>query len=141
MSILSYLNPIKAVVDAVAKPVKSVLNKREATKQQHQQAKAKYEQAKLNAKTHVTLTDAEWEALSKTTEDKTLKDEYVTVIVTFPLLCIMIGGIYLAFTGDSRLLDGANIAMERLASAGVDMGFLMNTVVLAAVGIKVWRQK
>jgi len=141
MSILSYLNPIKAVVDAVASPVKSVLNKRETTKQHHQQAKAKYEQAKLSSKTHVTLTDAEWEALSKVNENQTWKDEYATIIVTFPLLCIMVGGIYLAFTGDSRLLDGTNIAMERLASAGVDIGFLMNTVVLAAVGMKVWRQK
>jgi len=141
MSWLSYLNPIKAVVDAVASPVKSVLNKRETTKQQHQQAKAKYEQAKLNSKTHVTLTDAEWEALSKTNENNTWKDEYVTIIITFPLLCLMIGGIWLAFTGDSRLLDGTNLSLERLSSAGVDMGFLMNTVVLAAVGLKVWRSK
>jgi len=53
----------------------------------------------------------------------------------------MSGGILLGFKGDPRLLDGVNTGLQSLASSGVDMGNLMTTVVLAAVGLKVWRAR
>jgi hypothetical protein len=134
-------SPIKAVVSGIAKPFVEGYKANQTRKQAKETGKAKLAQAKLQSDTQVTLTDAEWEAINASKQDSTWKDEYVTIVVTAPLVGILAGGVVLAFTGDSRLLDGVNTGLQALAQAGVDMGELMYAVVLAAIGLKVWRAK
>lgn len=71
--------------------------------------------------------------------DKSFKDEYITVSVVLILNLFILGGILAAF-GYPQLLDGVVTGVERLVAVGVDMGFIVQAVVLAGVGLSVWRK-
>ncbi len=102
-------------------------------------AEAKLQLAKQAGEHNITLTDAEWEALSVQSNNESWKDELVTVTFVLPIWSIMIGCIYVAFTGETALLDGTIKGIEVLHTLGIDFGELTYIVVLAAVGIKATR--
>jgi hypothetical protein len=104
------------------------------------QLKAKVVMAKSADATQVTMTDAEWEAISKQLELDSWKDELATVVVLYPLVGIMLGSVVAAFTGDTRLLTGTTDGIKALKEVGIDMSELMLIVVLAAVSLKCWRK-
>lgn len=103
-------------------------------------AEAKLQMAKLTGEQNITLTDAEWEAISVQSNNDSWKDELVTITFVLPIWSIMIGCIYVAFTGEKALLDGTIKGIEVLQKLGIDFGELTYIVVLAAVGIKATRK-
>lgn len=121
--------------------VSGFFQKREERKQAVETAKLKIREAKDKADNDLELTDAEWESIAVSQQDSSWKDEYLTLIITLPIPMIMVGAVYLVFTGDDRLMVGVNKALVELQSLGMDWGELMYTVVLAGVGLKVWRAK
>lgn len=131
---------VLGVVSALAKPVTDVLLKRSERKAAKDTLRAKAAMKKQGDQTDITLTDAEWETAAQAQQDGTWKDEFVTLCVMYPYIGLFAGTTYLAFTGDSRLLDGTKEGIEALQSLGVDVGELMWIVVLAAVGLKLWRR-
>lgn len=124
------------VVGALAKPVASVIKSKQETKQKRIETEAKVTTAKISGQKDITLTDQEWEAIMASKTDSTWKDEYLTIVITSPILLIIIGGISSVF-GYPQVLDGITLSMDKLAGTGIDMGFLMEAVVLAGVGLKV----
>lgn len=132
---------VKDAITGIVSPVANVFVKKEERKQAAESAQAKITQAKINGDKEITLTDAEWEARSVDANAGSWKDEYLTLIITSPIVMILAGGVWFAFTGDARLLEGANEGIKALTNTGVDMGDLMYAVVLAGVGLKVWRAK
>jgi hypothetical protein len=135
------MNIIKDIAGALVKPVADVFKVKEERKRTKEVAQAKITQAKINGEQNITLTDAEWESLSVTANKDSWKDEYLTIIITSPIVGLLAGGVYFAFTGDVRLLEGFNRGIAALKETGVDLGYLMSAVVLAGVGLKVWRSK
>lgn len=132
---------LKQVASGVVQPIAGIFSKREERKRAKESGEAKLAMAKQAGEQAVTLTDAEWEAISKKNEAGTWKDEYLTVIITSPLVGLLLGGVWLAFTGDARLLTGVQEGLKAIKETGVDMGELMYIVVLAGVGLKLWRGK
>lgn len=130
-----FTNPIATVVSAVS----SAYKKREDRKINKQSGDAKLSQMKQGDATSVTLTDAEGEAVMAANADGTWKDEYVTIVITAPIAIIIAGAVYFAFSGDDRLINAGIDSIKALTEAGIDMGFLMQAVVLSAIGLKVWR--
>lgn len=136
-------NPINAAINAVSNFVLQKQNQRS----QAAQAQAKLQLAKLNQAAQVTLTDQEWEAIVASKQDSSWKDEYVTVLITSPIALILLGALVAVYSlaldgsADTRLLDAVSLALSRLKDAGVEMGYLMNATVLAALGLKIWRRK
>lgn len=127
------------ILSGLTKPLTKLGEKYIDRKINKDSIKAKAQLAKQGDSTTITLTDAEWETVSKTAEQGTWKDEYITLIVTSPLLLILGGGVYQSYTGDTRLISGTIDALEALKVLGVDMGSLMYAVTLAAIGLKLWR--
>lgn len=80
---------------------------------------------------------AAWENAAGRSMENGWKDEYVTVVITFPLWQIFIGNLWAAITGNTTILVANKAA---LADIGLLMatpyGEIMMIVVLAAVGIK-----
>jgi len=74
--------------------------------------------------------------LSKQAENGTWKDEYVTIVITSPFVLLFVASIWSGVTGDSTFVGAVNLGIENLKNLGVDLGYLMGVVVLAAVGIK-----
>lgn len=79
----------------------------------------------------------EWEAMGVASGNNSWKDEYITVIVTFPIPYIFVGNTVYAFTGDSKILDANRAALADLgALMDTPYGQLVFAVALAAIGLK-----
>ena len=132
------ITAIMQAAGGIIKPITGVFNKRTERKQNSDSIKGKIAQQKQGDATSVTLTDDEWETVGQSMLDKSWKDEYVTVSLVSIFNLYVIGGIAAAF-GYPEVLTGTSTAITALTSAGVDLGFLLTAVVLAAIGMKVWR--
>jgi Na+/H+-translocating membrane pyrophosphatase len=130
------INPISAGIQAVS----GYFSSRENRKQNKESGIAKLKQMKVSSDTEVTLSDAESEAIMAGGLNDTWKDEYVTILITAPYALLILGSVYLAFTDDSRMLTAAIDSINGLETVGVDIGFLMEAVVLGAIGLKIWRR-
>lgn len=124
------------IVGDIISGVANFFGKREQRKAAKARAQAKLAQKRLDGDLNVEISRAEWEEIGKLGEDKTWKDEYVTIIFTMPIIGLMVGAVYLAFTGDDRLISGINAGIAALETLGLDYGEITYIIVLAAVGIK-----
>jgi len=133
------MNPIMSIVSSIIKPITGMYSKNQDRKIQKEAGKAKLAQAKQKGDVDVTLTDAEWEAIAASKQGETWKDEYITIIITSPIVLILVGAVFGGYTNDYTILTETVKGIAELQKIGVDMGDLMYTVVLAAVGLKAWR--
>lgn len=80
---------------------------------------------------------AAWEQVAGRSMENGWKDEYVTVVITFPLWQIFIGNLYYAFTGRDAILRANDESLRQIGELlATPYGDVMMVVVLAAVGIK-----
>ncbi|WP_438863779.1 hypothetical protein [Neptunicella sp.] len=129
-------SPITKLIGGVV----DIFKTKQDRKKLAESAKAKLSQSIQDGQQKVTLTDAEWEAISAHGLNDSWKDEYVTILITSPLAMLVIGSVCVVFFDDARLVTAGVESIKALTTAGIDMGFMMQTVVLAAVGLKVWRK-
>ena len=132
---------VTSFLSAIVSPVTKVIGKVQDRKKAAETIQGKIAMAKEQGAQSVTLTDAEWESIAVDKTDSSWKDEYVTLVITFPLVGILGGALWYAFTGDARLLDGIKSGIAELQALGMDYGTLLKAVVLAALGLKLWRSK
>jgi len=132
---------ISSVIGGALKPVAGVLNRREDRKQARETGAAKLALAKQRGDAEVTLTDAEWEAQSVRQSSESWKDEYVTLVITAPILLAVIGAVQAAWVdADTSLLDAARIAAAVIVTdLQLDYSMLTTAAVFAALGLKMWR--
>ena len=98
--------------------------------------KAKLELAKVNKEARLELSDIDLAILSRRSWDKGFKDEYIVIVVTFPLIISFIGSIYAAFTGDTVLLDAGDQMAGMLSSDRLSYSEIMLAVIGAVLGIR-----
>lgn len=125
-----------SVITSLVAPVANYFTSRNEIKAKADVAKAAVAKAKADGETQHTLNIDEWEALSKQAEGGTWKDEYITIVITSPFVLLFVASMVSAFTGDVRYIDSVSAGIASLQSLGIDLGYLMGVVVLAAVGIK-----
>jgi len=78
-----------------------------------------------------------WEQAMGRSMENGWKDEYVTVVITFPLWQIFIGNLVFAFSGNDAILKANAASMKQIGDLmGTPYGNLMMMVVMAAIGIK-----
>ena len=80
-----------------------------------------------------------WEQSTGRSMENGWKDEYITVIITMPLVNIFFGNLYSVFDPEKgqAILNANNSAMEQIGHLmDTSYGQVMMVVVLAAVGIK-----
>lgn len=135
MNLLAWLNPTN-LIGKVVDTVGDYQSKKKDKEIAKISAQSKIELARQAGQTDITLKDSEWEAISVSKSDSTWKDEYVTLIITYPLVGVLLGTLIQAFTGDSTLLQGTLDGVQGLLALGMDYGTLMTIVVSAAVSIK-----
>ena len=134
------MNPVIALITSLFQPALDAYKSRQERQAAKESAQIKIQMTQVEDQHKVELTDAEWEALAVQGLNSSWKDEYVTIIITSPIVGILFGGLWAGITGDRGVIEGMAIGLNSLQAVGVDMGFLMGAVVLAAVGLKVWRK-
>lgn len=133
---ISIISGLTSFFGAVAKPISNAYKSRQDRKQALESGKNKLAMAAQDSSYKLDLKAAEWEALSKQNEKESWKDEYVTIIITSPFVLLFVASIVSGYTGDMRYLDAVNMGIQSLKGLGVDLGKLLEIVVLAAVSIK-----
>jgi hypothetical protein len=133
-------NPLLTLVRAAFKPISDILIAREKRKQAATTVRAKAQMARDANELQQTLTDAEWEVVSRQAQGNGWRDEYATIVGTLPYPTLFLGCMWYAFTGDYRMVEGAIAAIHALTASGVDVGFLLEAMLLAAVGLSIWRK-
>ena len=81
------------------------------------------------------LSRAEWEAIGRRAEAGTWKDEFVTVLVSLPLLTLFLGALLEPF-GVPEVFAAGERMIAALNSLDGVYGTLLLSVLLAAVGIR-----
>tara|TARA_R110000796_G_scaffold52810_1_gene124345 strand:- start:124 stop:540 length:417 start_codon:yes stop_codon:yes gene_type:complete len=130
---------IAQAASGLAAPITGYLGKREETKQVTKTVDAKLAEVKLDSNTEITLSDKEWENISKRAETSSWKDEYVTVSVVSILNLIVLGGILTAFN-QPQVLEGVTVALTTFNTIGVDIGGIMKVTIYAALGIYAFKK-
>ena len=78
-----------------------------------------------------------WETATGKSMLGSWKDEYVTIVITWPIVQLFVGNLVAAFSDDTRImLANQQSLIELGALMDTPYGKLMMVVVLAAVGIK-----
>jgi|TARA_R110000744_G_scaffold87543_3_gene170938 hypothetical protein len=137
---MSWLTLLATPISKMVSGATDIFKVKQERKKLAEQAVAKLNQSTQDGKQEVTITDAEWEAINASKQDSTWKDEYITIVITSPLVMMIAGAVLYVFYEDIRLLEAATAALEAIGSAGIDMGFLMEATVLAGLGLKIWRK-
>jgi len=133
---MNLLGLIPDVVGAVG----GYLGKREDRKTAKLTINSKLRAAKINNEHEVVLSRHEWESIGQIKADGTWKDEYVTVLITWPFVQMFLGGLETSFFGTTKLTDGLLLTLPMLVELGIDLGYLVGAVVLAAISIKALRK-
>jgi len=127
---------IRGLAEGIVSPITNLLGKKEERRKAVEVIKASTLQGEAEGETSVKLSNAQWELVSKKNETDTWKDEYITIIITYPLIAIFFGSLMSVFLGDERLLVATTESLLALKDLGLDLGELMLYTVLAGLGIK-----
>lgn len=131
------------IADAVAgivKGVTGIFTAKTRRKQAQEEGLNRIQQAKVDGKNDLDLTDAEWEAVSAKSGDGSWKDEYAVVTMTAWVWVGLVGAIMTAY-GKPEVLEGVSIFIRLCTDNAIDIGMLTTTVIYAAVGLKLWRSR
>lgn len=134
------MNPL-SLVSTVVGGITGFFTKKQEIKQARVSARAKLDSLKEQGSQTLELTDAEWESLSIQTQQDSWKDEYITLIITSPFITILLGsiGAALGYEWGTEVVNGTVQGLQEMKSLGMDYGTIINAVVFAAVGLKLWR--
>ena len=139
---------IAGLAGPVVKGIAGYFTKKQDIKKAKVTASAKLALKKETGDQEITLSDAEWEAIGQKGMGETWKDEYVTIIITGPIVGVLVGAVWAAFTvseelpnGNDKLLTGTLKGIEQLNALGLNWDTLTMAVVFAAIGLKMWRAK
>jgi hypothetical protein len=133
------MNWLGQIISGVVSPITSIFEARQKRKQAAEQAEAKIKLAKQQGDQELSLKDQEWEALAIKATEGTWKDELITLVFMGVFVIFIFGGLAAAF-GFPGTLNGLAIGINALTAAGVDLGFLMEAVILAGLGLSIWRK-
>jgi hypothetical protein len=130
---------IKDIITGLFSPIADIFKAREQRKAAREAASAKLAAASVENQQKLELNKDEYEAIATQGLSNTWKDEYATVSVISILNLVVLGGISAAF-GHTQILEGIGIAITALTTAGVDIGFLLEATVMAAIGLSIWKK-
>lgn len=130
---------LKDILGGLVDPIAGIFRAREERKTARETAAGKLAVAKQEGFDKMVFSDQDWESIAVKGTEGTWKDEYVTISIVSIINLLVVGGIAAAF-GYGQILQGLSIAIQSITAAGVDIGFIMEAVVLAAVGLSVWRK-
>lgn len=120
---------IKSMLGSLVAPVVGAFTKRDDNKTKIQAAKLALIKKEKDAK-------AAWELVKAENEDGSWKDEYITVIITLPIVVTFFAVLWSAFTGEPEAADAAAAAVAAVKELVPSYDELVYMVCLAAVGIK-----
>lgn len=119
----------KAIIGGIVSPFVGAYMK-------YDENKTKVKTAKLDLIRGETDAKAAWELVKAQSEGGSWKDEYITVVITLPVVVTFLAVLWSAYTGDKAAADAAKAAVDAVKELVPSYDDLLYMVCLAAVGIK-----
>ena len=136
------MNPIigviQGLVTGLAKPITGYLSKKVEAKTAVETLKAKATMARDGHGHEQVMTDKDWEAIAKSKEDSSWKDEYSLVLGSSPYALVIVGSVSAAF-GYPEILDGALEGIRQLKELDIPVGWIASASILTGLGLKAVR--
>lgn len=123
-------------LQALVAPIVGAFTNWNDRKRAAESAKAKIKLARENNNHELNLTDAEWEALGKRAESDGWKDEWVTLVVTLPILVVFVAAFFSALLDNPTYVEAANAGVAAIKELLPNFHQILEVVVYAAVSIK-----
>jgi hypothetical protein len=102
--------------------------------------KAKVKQQQIQRLMNADDKEAEWESIQAESGNSSWKDEYITVIISFPVPTIFIAVFASVITGNAIYAEAANSGIEAVKNLLPNYEDLLMAVCLAAIGIKAFKK-
>jgi hypothetical protein len=102
--------------------------------------KAKVKQQQIQRLMNADDKEAEWESIQAESGNSSWKDEYITVIISFPVPTIFIAVFVSVITGNAIYAEAANSGIEAVKNLLPNYEDLLMAVCLAAIGIKAFKK-
>ena len=102
--------------------------------------KAKVKQQQIQRLMNADDKEAEWESIQAESGNSSWKDEYITVIISFPVPTIFIAVFVSVITGNAIYAEAANSGIEAVKNLLPNYEDLLMAVCLAAIGIKAFKR-
>jgi hypothetical protein len=124
---------------AIIAPVAGIFTKKIERKQAKDALHGQLEVARQSDATTIVVNDQHLETILSQATTTTWKDEYVTLSVVGVINALMLGGILQGF-GYPNFLEGVIVGINAMIQAGVDLSFILNATIMAAIGLSIWRK-
>jgi hypothetical protein len=102
--------------------------------------KTKVKQQQIQRLMNSDDKEAEWEAIQAEGGNNSWKDEYITVIISFPVPVIFIAVFFSVVFGDPIYAQGAKAGVDAIKELLPNYEDLLMAVCLAAIGIKAFKK-
>ena len=102
--------------------------------------KTKVKQQQIQRLMNSDDKEAEWEAIQAESGNNSWKDEYITVIISFPVPVIFIAVFFSVVFGDPIYAQGAKAGVGAIKELLPNYEDLLMAVCLAAIGIKAFKK-
>jgi len=123
----------------IVKPITDVFQKKEDRKIAHDAIIGQLHAAQQAGDQEVVVNDQHLEQVLAGQLGTSWKDEYVTLSIVGIINAYIAGGILQGF-GYPHFLEGVILGVKTMVATGIDVGFIMNATVMAAIGLNVWRK-
>lgn len=122
------INPLN-LIGSLVSPVTDYLAKRDENKTQ-------VINKKLERIQNAEDAAAAWELVQAENTGSSWKDEYITIIITAPIVTVFLAVLWSVYTGDVTAVKAAKEALTAVKELVPSYDDLLYIVVLAALGIK-----
>lgn len=117
-------------------PITSMWEGHQNRKAAKESLKAKLTGQKLDNEARAGFNDQEWEMLGRAQSADSWTDEYVTVIITLPLVLVFVCTFVAVLFAKPELIEASSAAIASVKQLLPNYDTILEIVVLAAVGIK-----
>jgi NADH:ubiquinone oxidoreductase subunit 5 (subunit L)/multisubunit Na+/H+ antiporter MnhA subunit len=131
------INPVSAIIGAVG----GFFGKREERKSMEKQIDGKIAMQKQGGETQVVFNEQEIDAISKRNEGETWKDEYITIIMTMPLVVLFFSVFIGILFSKPELIDAAIKANEAVKDLIPNYQELLAVTITAGLGIRAYKKR
>ena len=127
------MNPLASFFSGLVSPITNHFTKKNDNK-------TKVKQQQIQRLMNADDKEAEWEAIQAEGGNNSWKDEYITVIISFPVPVIFIAVFVSVISGDPVYAQAAKSGIDAVKELLPNYEDLLMAVCLAAIGIKAFKK-
>ena len=131
------INPISIIASAVG----GIFTKREERKCMEKQIDGKIAMQKQGGETQVIFNEQELDAISKRNEADSWKDEYLTLVMTSPLLTTFFGVFIGVAFNMPEIIEGVTAANKALLELVPNYQELLGATIFAGLGLRAFKKR